>query len=123
MSDDEKTEGTTPEENGTFMKSLIRTNKQIKHDRAEVIAEGAQLRYRREIEDMEIQLKDMQRERTNMLDLSAENTHSLMLGKDFNAPKFVDRDIELGVDMRNLGIKLKLAKERYTELFGGKAGE
>ena len=69
---------------------------------------------------MALDYKRMKRERTNMLDLSPENTHSLMMGKDFDAPAFVKRDLQLSVDMRNLKIELDIARERYEHLFGEK---
>ena len=108
----------TAEQQGAFMDSLARSNKQIKRDRAEVISEDAQLRFKRVVEDMEMDLKRMQRERLNMLDLSPENAHSLMLGKDFDSESFVKKDLKLSVDMRNRAIELEIAKERYTHLFG-----
>jgi len=113
---DETRENSEP--TGAFMDSLVRSNKQIKHDRAEVIAEDAQLRFKRVVEDMEMDLKRMQRERLNMLDLSPENAHSLMLGKDFDSESFVKKDLRLSVDMRNREIELGIAKERYAHLFG-----
>jgi len=117
MSEEAKTTEEKP--SGAFMDSLVRSNKQIKHDRAEVISEDAQLRFKRTIEDMEMELKKLNRERLNMLDLSPENAHSLMLGKDFDSNGFVKRDLEIGVSIRNLEIELDLAKSRYDFLFGG----
>lgn len=106
------------ENTGAFVASLKRNNKSIKDDRAIAIAEDAEMAFRRSIEDMRVDMKRMARAQTNMLDLSPENSYSLMLGKDFDSAKFVDEDARLGLDMRNLGIKLEIAEARYTELFG-----
>ncbi len=103
---------------GAFIASLKRNNKQIRDDRATAIAETAQLKYRRAVEDIEVGLKGMLRERENMLDLSPENAMSLMLAKDFDADKYVERDLELGVKIRNQEIKLEIAKRQYEQLFG-----
>jgi hypothetical protein len=109
-----------PEElSGAFMDSLTRTNKKIRRDRAEAIAEDAEMTFKRTIEDMERDMKRMKREREYMLDLSPENAQSLMLGKDFDADKFVKLDLKYGTDMHNLQIKLDIARRRYARLFTG----
>ena len=119
MTEENKTEETKTEETGAFVASLRRNNKQIKDDRAAVIAEDAQMTYKREVENLVMAIKRMKRERENMLDLSPENTFSLMLGKNFDGPKFVEVDTKLAVDIRNSEIKLELMQERYAYLFGG----
>jgi hypothetical protein len=105
---------------GAFIDSLKRNNKQIREDRATAITEDAQLLYKREIEDLEVQIKRMKREQENMLDLSPENAMSLKLASDFDAKAYVNKDIELGVKIRNSEIKLEIASKRYNYLFGGK---
>lgn len=103
---------------GLFKTSLKRNNKQIRDDRADSIAEDAQLGYQRKIQDMRMEQKRLARKRNNMLDLSPTNADSLMLGEDFNSSRFVDDDIEIGVKIRNLEIKLEIAETRYKDLFG-----
>lgn len=102
---------------GSFIDALKRNNTKIKQDRATAIAEDAELIYKREVEDLETNLKRIRRERNSMLDLSPTNTDSLVLASDFNAKAFVNKDIELGVQIRNLEIKLEIARTRYKELF------
>lgn len=104
---------------GAFVASLKRNNKQIRSDRAASIAEDAQMAYRRGIEDLEMGIKRMQREQDNMLDMSPENAQSLILGKDFDANKYLELDSKLSLDIRNAEIKIDLAKTRYNFLFGG----
>lgn len=108
---------TTPA--GAFLVNLQRNNKQIRADRATSIAEDTQVLYKRAIEDMDIELKRLNRERNNMLDLSPTTATSLILASDFDANNFVTKDIELGVKIRNLKIKLDIAQESYKNLFGG----
>ncbi len=103
---------------GAFLANLQRNNKQIRADRAESIAEDAQTIYKREIEDMEMEIKKVIRERNNMLDLSPTTATSLTLASDFDAKAFVVKDQELGLKLRNLRIKLEIAQESYTVLFG-----
>jgi hypothetical protein len=102
---------------GAFVDSLTRNNRKIRADRAIAIAEDAQLIYKREIEDMELQVKKLRRERENMLDLSPTTADSLVLASDFNSKSFVEKDIKIGVQIRELEIKLEIARARYNYLF------
>lgn len=113
-----ETTETTPQ-TGAFLATLTRNNSKIRADRALAISEDAQTLYKRQIEDMEMELKRLHRERINMLDLSPTDSTSLKLASDFNAQEFVAKDIELGVRARNLVIKLEIARESYKNLFGG----
>jgi len=104
---------------GAFQESLYRNNAKIRKDRADSIIEDAELIYKREIEDLDVEMKRMQREQDNMLDLSPTNAMNLTLASDFSAKDYVGKDLDLGVKIRNIEIKLDIAKRRYTYLFGG----
>lgn len=104
---------------GAFKESLYRNNSKIRKDRADSIIEDAELIYKREIEDLKVQNKKMRREQENMLDLSPTNAMNLTLASDFDSKIYVDKDIELGVKIRNVEIKLDIARKRYAYLFGG----
>lgn len=103
---------------GAFLESLVRNNKKIREDRAVAIGEDAQIRYKREVEDLEIAIRQLSREREGMLDLSPDNAMSLMVANDFDSKAFVEKDLNLGLQIRNLEIKLDIAKTRYAHLFG-----
>jgi hypothetical protein len=107
------------EEEGAFFSSLKRNNRQIRDDRATAIAEDTELVYKRKIEDLELSIKKMKREQENMLDLSPTNAQSLILASDFNSAEYVEKDIDLGIKIRNTEITLEIAKKRYQYLFGG----
>lgn len=102
---------------GAFVGSLVRNNKKIREDRAIAIAEDAQMIYKREIEDMSLNIKRLKREREAMLDLSPTDAQSLVLATDFDAKAFVEKDLKIGVDLRNLEIKLEIAQAQYKHLF------
>ncbi len=104
---------------GAFGESLVRNNKQIRKDRALAITEDTEMLYKRKVEDLMVQVKRMKRERDNMLDLSPSNAQSLVLASDFDSSDFVDKDLELGVKIRTLEIKLEIAQAQYSYLFGG----
>lgn len=110
---------TEKEQTGAFIASLKRNNAKIRSDRAQAIGEDAQLIYKRAIEDLEVAIRRMRRDQENMLDLSPENATSLKLASDFNSKEYVEKDLELGVKIRNAEIKLEIAKARYEYLFGG----
>lgn len=103
---------------GAFFSSLKRNNKQIRDDRATAIAEDTQLVYKRRIEDLELSIKKMKREQENMLDLSPTNAQSLILASDFDSSIYSEKDIDLGVKIRNAEITLEIATKRYAYLFG-----
>lgn len=106
------------EKQGAFLSSLKRNNKQIRDDRAVAIGESAQLIYKRAVEDLEVDIKQMKRDQENMLDLSPTNSMSLVVASDFKADEYVKKDLALGVEIRNAEIKLEIAKKRYNYLFG-----
>ncbi len=102
---------------GAFVGSLVRNNKKIREDRAIAIAEAAEMHYKREVEDTELKIKQLKRDRESMLDLSPTTADSLVLATDFDAKEFVSKDIQMGTQIRNLEITLDIAKSRYTHLF------
>ena len=102
---------------GAFVESLKRNNKKIRDDRAIAIAEDAQMIYKREVEDLQLEIKKLKREREAMLDLSPTDAQSLVLASDFDSKAFVAKDLDLGVKIRNLEIKLEIAEVRYKTLF------
>jgi hypothetical protein len=103
---------------GAFVQSLTRNNKKIRADRAVAITEAAQILYKRKVEDLQLEIKRMKRERENMLDLSPSTADSLVLAADFNAEEYVKKDIELGVKIRNREIEYEIAVKQYAVLFG-----
>jgi len=119
-----KTEGTMTVENkevaagGAFLSSLKRNNAQIRGDRALAISEDAEMIYKREVEDLELQIKKMKREQESMLDLSPENAMTLKLASDFDAKAYVVKDQELSIKIHNAEIALELSQKRYEYLFG-----
>lgn len=105
---------------GAFISALTRNNSQIKKDRAETIGEDAEINYKRTIEDLELEIKKLKRDRESMLDLSGDSALSLKVATDFNAAQFTEKDIAIGINLRNLEIKLEIAQARYKYLFGEK---
>jgi len=102
---------------GSFVTSLRRNNKQIRDDRALSIAEDAELLFKRKVEDCATNLKRLKRDRDNMLDLGGKDTTKIISPSDFDAPVFVEKDLEFGLKIREEEIKLEILTKRYNELF------
>jgi hypothetical protein len=103
---------------GTLYQSLDRTNKQIRSERGEALAEQLETAFRRNVEDIRYDMKDLKRKRTNMYDFSPNTSHSLVMAKDVEARSIMIEDGKSSLAIRNLQIKLDIAEERYLELFG-----
>ena len=103
---------------GELAQSLVRNSKQIKQNRAEEIAEDAELSFGRKIEDLRRDKKTVQRKRRAMLDMSPDNTYSFIRVDSFDAGGFVDADLKLGLELRELEIRLDVAEGSYKRLFG-----
>ena len=102
---------------GLFVSTLKRNNSKIREDRAAVIAEDAELAFKRTVEDLQMDLKKLKRDRANMLDLSPDTGDSLKVASDFDSIQFVTKDLQLGLKIREVEIKLEIAEKRYSELF------
>jgi len=103
---------------GAFLSTLIRSNSKIKRDRAVAIAEDLQMTYKRQVEDITIQIKRLKRDQESQLDLSPETALGLVPAKNFDPLAWADKDLELGVQIRNEEIRLEIAQKRYDYLFG-----
>jgi len=98
--------------------SLARNNKTIRADRGEAIKEDLEIIYKRGVEDIEIRIKRLSRERLNMFDFSPTNAQSLVLVKDLDAQDIHQKDMVIRAKLRNEKINLGLAKEAYNFLIG-----
>ena len=103
---------------GAFKDSLHRNNKSIRQDRADAIIEDTEMVYKREMEDIGIKVKRLQRAQENLIDLSPTDARSLVLASDFDADDFTQKDLDFGLQIRNEIIKLEIATDRYNRLFG-----
>ena len=117
----ENTENTNAPEvkAGVFEQTLLRNNKQIRTDRAEIIIEDTEVLYRRKVEDIATKIKRKQRDQHAMLDLSPENAVSLTPNlKNYDPEKFVADHVKTSLELRELTIMFEEAKAGYEHLFG-----
>ena len=106
---------------GSFVTSLMRNNTAIRNDRAIAIAEDAELLFKRKVEDVTTQLKRLKRDRDNMLDLAGTDKTKIINPSDFKADAFVEKDLSIGLEIRDCEIQLEILTKRYNELFKGEA--
>lgn len=102
---------------GYLHESLSRSTKQIRSERGADIYEDLEMTYKRGIEDLNREIKKLDRKVRNMFDFSPTNTFSLMLVKDISSDDILEKDLNLAVERRNLVIKLELLQARYNWLF------
>ena len=106
-------------QDGMFVSNLERRNSKIKSDRAKAIGEDAEIRFRRDVEDIKNAIRKKERAREDMLDLSGDNAFSTMpTASDFDDAEFSKAYRAVGIELRNLKIAFDLAKEDYSFLFG-----
>ena len=113
MSDEGKVVG------GAFVASLKRNNTKIREDRANAIGEDVELVFKRAVEDIDVEIRALKREREDMLDMSPDSAFSIIKADSVDAAEFTKKDLEIGVKLRNLEIKQEIARERYAYLFKG----
>jgi hypothetical protein len=103
---------------GALQASLDRNSKQIRSDRARQIADTAKLRFRRKIEDMTMKLIEFQNNQDAILDMSPDNTHSIISATNFDADVFVTTTSKLAHDIFLTEQALNVLKIEYQRLFG-----
>lgn len=109
----------TADKNGGFLiASLSRSNRQIRQERGEAIAEDLQVVYQRKVEDLSMEIKRLLRKQENAFDFSPTNSQSLVMAKELESTDILDQDLAISMDIRNLRIKLAIAQQRYNFLFG-----
>lgn len=103
-----------------FKSDLMRTFRQLKESRAESVSEDVEIIYKRRIEDLCHRIRNYDRDRENiLLDLSPSSlTSGAVVPSDFDATKFMEKDVEIGLNKRDAIIQLEIVLDRYEYLFG-----
>jgi len=103
---------------GFLQASLGRTNKQIRQERGDAIAEDLEIVYRRKVEDLETDVKRGITKQKNAFDFSPTNSQSLVMAKELESIDILEKDLALGEELRALKVRLNIARSRYNVLFG-----
>ena len=115
-----ETEVVEQEPKGLINESLFRNNKQIRADRAEDLKEELNVAFKRECEDLDRDIKSLERARKNQYDFSPTNSQSLILAKEVVGIDIVKEDRKRTLDIREKRIIFEEMSQRYLELFGEK---
>ena len=104
--------------NCAFYKTLTASNKDIKANRAAIIAEDVEMYQNQLIETLKLKTRECNRQIMNLEDLSGDSIVSLNPVKDnFKADEWVNQMQALKVELANLEIELEIAQETYTTYF------
>lgn len=105
---------------GVFLANLTKNFKQIKQERAESVTEDVETTFRRHIEDLCKDIRDIDRTLQNLFLSMAPTTalENTVVPADFNASAFMKKEQELGLERRKLLITLRIMLERYEYYFG-----
>lgn len=101
---------------GLFRANLYRNNKQIKDDRGNVLVKGAEMAFKRFIEDLEMEIERMKLEQSKLTDLNPSSKNSLDFST-FNPLTFASDDCKLCKDIYMNTKLLEVYRERYNKLF------
>lgn len=94
---------------GKFFNAISRTEEEVSKERAEGIAEETELVFRRQVEDTELELKQLERQKKETLNvINLDN---------FKSNKFVDDQLSLAIKINNVKKRLVIIKEQYAEMF------
>lgn len=98
-----------------FKTKLSQTQDETNSDRIEIIYEETKTLFNREIENLQMQLKEIGVNRKSLLDF--RNDGEIIKPEDFKPKEFVRMDIELSLQEYNLNQALQVVKDRYKSLF------
>jgi len=103
--------------NSSFFNKISRSNKELRQDRALIIAKGTEKALRRKIEDFNDNLESLKLSLDNLLDINPSNTHTIINPSDFDAAIYIRTAEEIDLKIRDITIRRDLAKARYDQLF------
>lgn len=114
----EENENVEEVKGGFLNESLSRSNRQIRQERGDAIAEDLQIMYKRKVEDIDMDITRAVRDQKLAFDFSPTNSQSLVMAKDVKSVDILEADVATSVKIRELKIRLNIAKDRYNFLFG-----
>ena len=101
----------------TFFNKISRSNKELRKDRALIIAKATEKTLRRKIEDFNDQLASLKLSLDNLVDINPSNTHTIINPGDFIPETYIRNAEEIDLKIRDITIRRDLAQERYDQLF------
>ena len=116
---DTTTAAPLPANAGQFATALTKSNRQIQRARALQLTEVTKMIYRRKVEDLASDYRQMMLTAQSQLDLRGDSALSINpASKDFDAQSWVQGNLEARMSLRNTLTKLAVAYYAHTDLFG-----
>ena len=103
---------------GRFQEALERTGSKVRKERAHQISSSAERSFRRKKEDLQADLEELLVKKDIMLDMSPNNTHSIISAENFDGNDFSNSYHAVCLKIRETKIHLEVATQAYDELFG-----
>lgn len=103
---------------GALQASLTRPGSKIRADRARQIASSAKLRYRRKLEDLHLSLRESLDKQESIIDMSPDNSLSIINANDFDPNDFVDKNATLARHIHETREAIDVLQKDFERLFG-----
>jgi hypothetical protein len=100
---------------GLFLSKLTQSQGDTNAERVASIQELTHVTYKREVENLEMAIKDLEIKRDALIDFSSQG--DVVKVAEFNAAYFVEQDIKMSLELEKLAMVLEVVKKRYESLF------
>ena len=102
---------------GKFENILTATGDAVLQKRAKNLTEVTKETFEDEKRKLERQIRVKENEVVNMEDLSVRSTHDLVVGENLDTNRWVQKRINLALELRDLKIELEEVEKLITEYF------
>lgn len=102
---------------GKFENILTATGDAVLQKRAKNLTEVTKETFEDEKRKLERQIRVKENEIVNMEDLSVRSTHDLVVGENLDTNRWVQKRINLALELRDLKIELEVVNGLITEYF------
>lgn len=103
---------------GLLYDTLNRSGKQVLQDRASDIVTDTRYDYEYTLRQMEKEIRDKKAEQKTNMDLSPISKDALSFTNTFKTKEWVQKDVELTVEIARLELKYQALNARFRELYG-----
>ena len=103
--------------NSPFYANLVKSNEQIKEQRAQMLEKETEKNLRKKVDELESARDQLVYEQTRHLDLSPENADDLVYRKDFDPKKWNDELVQRDYQLYVADIKFQRSLNLYNQLF------
>lgn len=103
---------------GKLLENLQRSPSDVRRQRAGLINTGAEMQYRRLIDDLKYKIQNSEDLLERTLDLSPNSINKISVLDEFDANYFIAEDSKAAIELYRLKEKLEILEKRYNYLFG-----